>query len=290
MTPAFSAAALNKSFGARQVLSGLNLVIEPGGAVGLLGSNGSGKTTFLKTLLGLLPADGGRATIGGDNSSALSAEIRARIGYVPQTPNQFAWLNGRAMLRYLSAFYPGFDWDYSNGLLERWKVSVKTPIGLLSPGQQQRLSIVRALATRPDFLVLDEPIAALDPATRIQVIDELQRENQARGVTVLFSSHITGDLERLCDRFIVLAGGKIELDESTESCRALTKIRILGDEAKLRMIDWSDFRHVRKPGDGERVVVIVRVQADALLGQLPAGVTASTEEDNLESVLSEWMS
>jgi ABC-2 type transport system ATP-binding protein len=118
--------------------------------------------------------------------------VRARIGYVPQIPNQFAWLTGRAMLRYLAAFYPRFDWTYTDALIERWKISLKTPIGLLSPGQQQRLSIVRALGHRPDFLVLDEPIAALDPATRMAVIDELSSEHRARGVSVIFSSHITG--------------------------------------------------------------------------------------------------
>lgn len=289
MAEAFKAEALSKSYGRRRVLDGLNLVIEPGETVGLLGSNGSGKTTFLKTLLGLLTADGGRSAIAAEPSQALSAAARARIGYVPQTPNQFAWLNGRAMLRYLGAFYPKFDWTYTNELVERWKVSLKTPIGLLSPGQQQRLSIVRAIAPRPDFLVLDEPIAALDPATRMAVIDELLNEHRVRGISIIFSSHITGDLERLCSRFVVLAGGKIALDESTEACRSLARISIIGAEDLLGAVDWTDYRHVRKAHEGERVVVAYRHQAADLLARLPNGITGTLEDNDLESVLSEWM-
>jgi ABC-2 type transport system ATP-binding protein len=289
MAEAFKAEVLSKSYGRRRVLDGLNLVIEPGETIGLLGSNGSGKTTFLKTLLGLLTADGGRSAIAAEPSQALSAATRARIGYVPQTPNQFAWLNGRAMLRYLSAFYPEFDWTYTDELVQRWKVSLKTPIGLLSPGQQQRLSIVRALAPRPDFLVLDEPIAALDPATRMAVIDELLNEHRLRGISIIFSSHITGDLERLCSRFVVLAGGKIALDESTETCRSLVRISIIGAEELLGAVDWTDYRRVRKPHEGERVVVAYRHQAADFLTRLPKGITGTLEDNDLESVLSEWM-
>jgi ABC-2 type transport system ATP-binding protein len=289
MTPAFKAEALSKSYGRRRVLDGLALVIEQGETVGLLGANGSGKSTLLKTLLGLLPADGGRCAIGGEPSEALSASARSRIGYVPQTPSQFAWLNGRAMLRYLGAFYPTFDWTYTNELIERWKISLKTPIGLLSPGQQQRLSIARALAPRPDFLVLDEPIAALDPVTRMAVIDELMQEHRARGISIIFSSHITGDLERLCSRFVVLAGGKIALDESTESCRNLVRIDVAGSEELLGTVDWTDYRHVRKPREGDRAVVAFRGRAAELMARLPKELMATLVDNDLESVLSEWM-
>jgi ABC-2 type transport system ATP-binding protein len=286
---AFKAEALTKSYGKRRVLDGLSLTIDQGEAVGILGSNGSGKTTLLKMLLGLLTADGGRSSVGGEASHALSAQTRERIGYVPQTPNQFAWLTGHAMLRFIAAFYPSFDWTYTNELADRWKVSLKTPIGLLSPGQQQRLSIVRALAVRPNLLLLDEPIAALDPATRMAVIEELSNENRIRNVSILFSSHITGDLERLCSRFVVLAAGRLAFDESTESSRSLIRFNMSGPEALLNEVEWSDYRHVRKPHDGERIAVAYRHQSNDLVARLPTGVTLTLQEDDMESVLSEWM-
>ena len=289
MTQAFQCEALRKSFGRRPVLDGLDLNVEVGQTVGLLGANGAGKTTLLKILLGLMPPNGGRAAIAGERSDALSAGARARIGYVPQTPNQFAWFTGRAMLRYVAAFYPQFDWGYTDGLIERWKISLKTPIGLLSPGQQQRLSIVRALGSRPDFLILDEPISALDPATRMAVIDELDGEHRARGISIIFSSHITGDLERLCSRFAVLAGGKISLNESTELCRTLVRIIVKGDESLLRQIAFEDYRRVRAPREGERVLVCIRNQAAELMARLPPSLDAMLEDKDVESVLSEWM-
>jgi ABC-2 type transport system ATP-binding protein len=289
MMQAFKGEALRKSYGQRRVLDGLSLAVAPGETVGLLGANGSGKTTLLKILLGLLAADGGRSAIAGEPSQAISPAGRARIGYVPQIPNQFAWLSGRAMLRYMGAFYPKFDWTYVDELAERWKISLKTPIGLLSPGQQQRLSIVRALAPRPDLLVLDEPIAALDPATRMAVIDELSSEHRARGIAVIFSSHITGDLERLCSRFVVLAGGKIVFDESTTACRNLARIIVTGPEELLRTVDFTEYRRVRTPREGERVLVALRDQAAHSMERLPRELSATLEDVDLESVLSEWM-
>jgi ABC-2 type transport system ATP-binding protein len=286
---AFVCASISKSFGHRKVLDELDLRIEPGQRIGLLGANGAGKTTLLKILLGLMPPTAGRAQIGGEAAGSLSAAMRARIGYVPQTPNQFAWLTGHAMLRYVAAFYPRFDWPYTRSLAERWKLSLKTPIGVLSPGQQQRLSIVRALGPRPDFIVLDEPIAALDPATRIAVIDELAQEHEGRDVAVIFSSHITGDLERLCSHFIILADGKIVLSEAAEVCRSLVRIVLTGDEGRLASESFSECRRVRKSREGERVLVCSRGQSTAVIAQLSPGLTAGVEDENFEAVMSEWM-
>jgi ABC-2 type transport system ATP-binding protein len=140
MAEAFKAEALSKNYGRRRVLDGLNLVIEPGETIGLLGSNGSGKTTFLKTLLGLLTADGGRSAIAAEPSQALSAAARARIGYVPLTPNQFAWLNCRAMLRYLGAFYPKFDWTYTSESITKAATASKA-IGRVRPVEERRATI-----------------------------------------------------------------------------------------------------------------------------------------------------
>jgi ABC-2 type transport system ATP-binding protein len=288
--PAFECTALSKSFGQREILANLNLRIETGQTVGLLGANGAGKTTLLKILLGLMPPSAGSTAIGGEASRSLSKGSRGRIAYVPQTPTQFAWLTGQSMLRYIAAFYPGFDWAYTRSLAERWKVSLKTPIGLLSPGQQQRLSILRALGPRPDFVVLDEPIAALDPATRMAVIEELTHEHRERCVSVIFSSHITADLQRLCTRFIVLAEQTIALNETTEECRRLRRITVTGAEDLLREFSFAHCRHVRKSRECERVLVCSAEHVDAFVAELPDTLAAAVDRsEDLESVFSEWM-
>lgn len=289
MPLAFRCDSLRKSYGKRAVLSGLGLSIGEGETVGLLGANGAGKTTLLKVLLGLTPFDGGVAMIGGERSTSLSAVVRAQIGYVPQMPSQFSWLTGKSMLRYVGAFYPNFDWEYTRALTERWKVSVSTPIGLLSPGQQQRLAIARALGHRPRYLVLDEPIAALDPATRIAVIDELAREHEARAISILFSSHITGDLERLCSRFIVLSGGAIVFDESRERCRTYRRATVSGDEQLLAQMSCAGCLRVRKTQEGQRVVVGRQGDIADLARNAPAGVSVRDDDGPLESIVSEWM-
>ena len=288
-TAAVTARGLKKIFNRQSVLDLLDLTIERGEAVGLLGANGAGKTTLLKSLLGLLPVDGGRCTVLGESSSSLSSGVRERLAYVPQSPGQFPWLTGLSMLRYVSSFYPSFDWAYAQDLAARWKLALATQIGVLSPGQQQRLSIVRALATHPELLVLDEPIASLDPATRIAVIDELLSERKRRVITVIFSSHIIGDLERLCSRLAVLAAGKIAVMESVDWFRSRVRVTLDGEESALEQTSIPGVALVRKVGSGRRVAVVERDGVARLVASLPSEIQLKTDEMDVEALTSEWM-
>jgi len=286
---AITARGLKKIFNRQPVLDHLDLTIKRGETIGLLGSNGAGKTTLLRSLLGLLAVDAGRCTVLGEPSASLPPAVRAQIAYVPQQPGQFAWLTGKAMLRYVSTFYPAFDWNYAQDLAARWKLALATPIGVLSPGQQQRLSIVRALATRPELLVLDEPIASLDPATRIAVIDELSNERKRRPLTVIFSSHLIGDLERFCSQFAVLAGGKIALMETVAWFRSRVRVTLEGDEWALEQLPIPRAAMVRKLRDGSRTAVVARDDAAALSAALPVPIRVAVDELDVEALASEWM-
>jgi ABC-2 type transport system ATP-binding protein len=215
--------------------------------------------------------------------------VRARIAYVPQNSAQFPWLTGHAMLRYISAFYPAFDWDYARDLAKRWKLALRTPIGVLSPGQQQRLSIVRALSSRPDVLTLDEPIASLDPATRLAVIDEIMAERARRPVSVIFSSHLIGDLERLCSKFAVLAGGKIAVIEAVAWFKTLARVTLEGDERALVDVSVPGAFLTRKVTEGRRVAVVERTGIERLAGTLPSIVRMTIDEPDVETLTSEWM-
>ena len=224
---------LGVAFGAQCVLDGLDWQLPAGQVVGLLGRNGAGKTTLIEALLGLREPDAGQALLFGQPSTALDDDRRARIGYVPQRSDLFEWLTVDQLLAYFRSFYPRWNTAKVDGLMSRWDIARDKPIGQLSGGQQQRLSIVRALAHEPELLVLDEPVASLDPAGRRDFLGELVEQVVDRRTTIVFSTHILSDLERVALDVAFLAGGRIAvhapLDELLES-----SVRLGGVPADIR--------------------------------------------------------
>ncbi|MCY4744878.1 ABC transporter ATP-binding protein [Pelomonas sp. UHG3] len=193
------------------VLNGLDWQLLPGQVVGLLGRNGAGKTTLLETLLGLREPDAGRVHLLGQDVQHLDDATRARIGYVPQHSDLFEGFTPAQLLAYFKSFYPRWNDAKVEGLMSRWDIRAEQPIRKLSGGQKQRLSIIRALAHEPDLLVLDEPVASLDPAGRRDFLRELVGEVLDRGATVVFSTHILSDLERVAFNVAFLTQGRIAL-------------------------------------------------------------------------------
>ena len=216
---------LRKSFGGKEVLRGLDLAIEPGTVLGLLGANGSGKTTLIKCALGLLRATSGSASIFGEDSWSLSAAAKARIGYVPQEVTSYPWMRVRQVIAYTAAFYPHWNQAFVTTLCEQWHVPLEDRIGALSTGQLQTVGIILALGHQPELLVLDEPVASLDPSARRQFLRTLMELLQDHKQSILFSTHITSDLERVAQRVAILGDGKIrfhgELDELKDRVKRL---------------------------------------------------------------------
>ncbi|KQW46768.1 ABC transporter ATP-binding protein [Pelomonas sp. Root662] len=208
------------------VLNGLDWQLLPGQVVGLLGRNGAGKTTLLEALLGLREPQAGTVKMFGQDVLQLNDATRARIGYVPQQSELFEGFTPAQLLAYFRSFYPRWNEAKVEGLLSRWDIARDKPIRNLSGGQKQRLSIIRALAHEPDLLVLDEPVASLDPAGRRDFLRELVGEVLDRGATVVFSTHILSDLERVAFNLAFMSGGRIALqaplDELLEQVRAFT--------------------------------------------------------------------
>ncbi|UVW29517.1 ABC transporter ATP-binding protein [Massilia sp. H6] len=224
--PSIDMRDVSKHFGSAIVLNSLDWEIRQGQVIGLLGRNGAGKSTLIECLLGLREPDGGRVRLFGQDVAALSDANRARIGYVPQKSGLFEWMTPLQLLDYFKAMYPRWNTVKVDALLERWGFNVlmlNTPIGRLSGGEQQRLSIIRALAHDPELLVLDEPVSALDPAGRRSFLAELVDGVIERGTTVLFSTHILTDLERVALDVAFLKDGRIALqgplDELLEGAR-----------------------------------------------------------------------
>ncbi|MYN28343.1 ABC transporter ATP-binding protein [Duganella levis] len=205
---------LHKAFGSQQVLQGVNWNIARGKVIGLLGRNGAGKSTLLECLLGLRESDAGSSRVFGRSVTALDEQTRANIGYVPQKSDLFEWLTPVQLLNYFKALYPRWNQGKVDGLMERWGFHGEArdkQISQLSGGQRQRLSIIRALAHDPQLLVLDEPVASLDPVGRRDFLQELISGVIERDTTVIFSTHILSDLERVALDVAFLQGGKIVL-------------------------------------------------------------------------------
>lgn len=218
--------SLHLSYGDKPVLDGLDWQLLPGQVVGLLGRNGVGKTTLLESLLGLREVNSGDIHLFGHALAQMDDALRARIGFVPQQSQLFEWLTPRQLLAYFKSFYPKWNQTKADALMSRWEIPADQLISKLSGGQQQRLSIVRALAPDPDLLVLDEPVASLDPVGRRDFLRELVEQVLDRGTTVVFSTHILSDLERVAFNVAFMARGKITLQaplsDLMDDCRCLT--------------------------------------------------------------------
>ncbi len=224
---ALRASLLVKAFDGREVLCRLDWEVPQGRVVGLLGRNGAGKTTLLRCLLGLSPVDAGSIEMLGEPMDEPRGERLHRIGYVPQSFDLFPWMKVGDFLTFTAAFYRRWDTALVERLLAEWQLDRKKKIAALSQGQRQMLAIVRALAPDPDLLVLDEPVASLDPIARRDFLATLLPLVRRPGKTVIFSTHITTDLERVDADIALLRGGRIALMRPLSELRAQLRGAVL---------------------------------------------------------------
>ncbi|NOR46098.1 MAG: ATP-binding cassette domain-containing protein [Candidatus Delongbacteria bacterium] len=201
---------VSKSYGDKTVLKNINLSIKKGTIMGLVGKNGSGKTTMIKGLLGLLKLDDGKASLFDQDSWDLPPETKQKIGYVPQTINMFdGWMTVAAIIEYVSVFYDNWNNEKVSKLLQDWNLDPKSRFRSLSEGEKQKVAIILAMGHEPELYIFDEPVASLDPVARRSFIKELIDLNLDSGSTMLFSTHITSDLERIAADVALLKDNKI---------------------------------------------------------------------------------
>ena len=214
------------SYDTIDVLHGMDLKLMRGTVTGLLGRNGSGKTTLMRVALGMMRADHGEAWVFGTPANDSPSEIRKRIGYVPQTFDSFDWMKVNDCIEFVASFYENeWDWELIRRLTRDWQLNHRK-IGELSPGDRQKVSILLAIGHVPELLVLDEPVAKLDPAARREFLRMIVEMNIDHSQTTLLSSHITSDIERICSHIAILYQGHIichsTLDELKEHVRVIT--------------------------------------------------------------------
>jgi ABC-2 type transport system ATP-binding protein len=201
--------ALVHGYEGNRVLDGVDLALAPGSVLGLIGRNGAGKSTLIRAMLGLLDPQAGEARVFDEPALRLSDAAKGRLAYVPQQPEALAWLSAAQMLDYVGRFYPNWDAGFARTMLARWEIPASKLLAKLSPGERQRVDLIRALASRPDLLVLDEPAAALDPVARRELLREVAVRAGEAGATVLFSTHIVSDLERVASEVAFLHQGRL---------------------------------------------------------------------------------
>jgi ABC-2 type transport system ATP-binding protein len=202
---------VTRRFGATLALDDISLEVPRGSVFGLVGVNGAGKTTLLKHVLGLLKAQTGSVRVFGIDPVDDPVGVLARIGYLSEDRDLPDWMRVDELLHYNQAFYPNWDKRYVEELRQTFDLAPEKKVKQLSRGQRARTGLLVALAHRPDILVLDEPSSGLDPLVRRDILTAIIRTISDEGRTVIFSSHLLDEVERVSDHVTMIDEGRIVL-------------------------------------------------------------------------------
>lgn len=208
-----------RHFGRREVLRGLSLQVRPGEIFALLGRNGSGKTTALRTLMGFLTPHHGQTSLLGVESRSLGPKERGRVGYVSEGHRLYSDMRVAEAVDFEAATRPNFRREFATEAIRRCELREKTYIGFLSRGQRAQLSLILAAAGEPEVLIFDDPAMGLDAIMRREFLDAMIDLLSDRGCGVLFSSHILTDVERIADRVGILSEGRLIVDATLDDLK-----------------------------------------------------------------------
>jgi ABC-2 type transport system ATP-binding protein len=211
---------LSRSFGGRTALDGVALRVAAGQIHGLVGSNGAGKTTLLKHLLGLLRATTGSVRVFGLDPVRDPVGVLGRIGYLSEERELPEWMSVNELLRYTQAFHPTWDASYARELLDTFALDPAKKIKDLSKGMRAQAGLIAAVAHRPELLILDEPSSGLDAVVRRDILDAIVRTVADDGRTVIFSSHLLDEVQRMSDHVTLIHHGRVKLSGAIDDVRS----------------------------------------------------------------------
>ncbi len=266
MENAISVSGLTKRFGQTKALDGLDLTVAQGEVHGFLGPNGSGKTTTIRVLLGLLRADGGTATLLGGDPWRDAVDLHRRLAYVPGDVTLWPNLSGGEVIDLLGRLRGGLNPKRRNELLERFDLDPRKKGRAYSKGNRQKVGLIAALASDVELLLLDEPTSGLDPLME-EIFRQVIAEEKRNGRTVLLSSHILAEVEALCDRVSIIRLGRTVETGTLTQLRHLTRTFIsaelatapngLGTMAGVHDLQVQD-NHVRLQVDSAQLDAVLR--------------------------------
>lgn len=211
---------LSRRFGTNEALSEVSLTIPPGIVCGLVGTNGAGKTTLIRHVMGLLRAQRGSVAVFGLDPVANPSGVLSRVGYLSEMNELPEWMRVAELLQFARPFYPSWDDSYARSLQQMFDLEPQQQIRELSKGQRARVGLLLALAFRPQLLILDEPSSGLDPLVRRDILLAVIETVVQDGRTVLFSSHLLDEVERVADRVAIIEDGRIIQNELLEHLKA----------------------------------------------------------------------
>jgi ABC-2 type transport system ATP-binding protein len=220
---ALETTTLGKNYGSQWALQECSVSIPAGTVTALVGPNGAGKSTLMHMAVGLSKPSTGQITIFGDSPEGNIRNVLSHVGFVAQDHPLYRRFSVADMLTFGRKLNPTWDDDFARSRLQRLAIPLERPTGKLSGGQQAQVSLVLALAKRPKLVILDEPLAALDPLARREFMQTLMEEVAEYGLTVLLSSHNLADLERVCDHLVLLVGGRVQVVGDIERIVAVHK-------------------------------------------------------------------
>ena len=226
---------LSRSYGAKRALDNVTLNIPKGCVFGLLGESGAGKTTLMRHLLGLMKPESGNVRVVGHDPVDEPEAVLSRVGYLSEDRDMPGWMRLRELMRYMQGFYPNWDSEYADALIERFDLNSAQKIRTLSRGQMAKTGLITALAHRPELLILDEPSSGLDVVVRRHILDAIMRTVADEGRTVLFSSHLMDEVEAISDYVAIIHKGKLVTCE---------RLRDLLDAHRMVKVEFeSDQQH-----------------------------------------------
>ena len=227
MSDAIVTRGLTKYYGQRKVVDTLDLRVARGTVYGFLGRNGAGKSTTIKMLLGMVHADAGQAELLGEDVTRLQPQTRARIAYLAENHPLYRWMTVGEALRFTRAFYRAWNGPLVEQILDHFGLAARQKVRQLSNGQRAQVALALAVGPDPELLILDDPTLGLDTVVRRDFLESMIQIIQRQGRTILFSSHILGDVERVADRIGVLVDGVLRVDCPTEQFKDAVKKVVL---------------------------------------------------------------
>jgi ABC-2 type transport system ATP-binding protein len=246
---------LHFSYGKKRVLKGVDLEVPKGSIFGFLGRNGTGKTTTIKTLLGLQKPKSGRCVIGGLDSFTETLEVRRRIGFMAEDQQMYGWMTISRIIKWVAGFYPDWDYKFADELADMLGLPKNTKVKALSKGQNSSLALLLALGHRPDIVILDDPTLGLDPIARKDFLRHVIELLQSNGVTVFFSSHLLYEIEPVADHIAILDKGVIIKTSRTEQLREGVRKFVLTPKPEANFSGFSGILDILKVGDNVSITV-----------------------------------